>query len=257
MCYDVSFTVDIKQITDYFPNLVFDDQLKMNFTPVHIIGHNYAEHPIIYQNKEDNKLHLKLMEWGCIPFYVKDEKAFIRQRAGFLNARCERILGDAKSYWYKIKNRRCLIPVSGIYEHRKVPKFKKKVPYFITLKEQPLFFLPGLYSVAELPNKETGEVEKRFTYTLITRNANSIMKQIHNDGENAFRMPLFLPFELSKKWVEDELTEKAYLEILDYEMPSEALDYIPVWTIRGREERSDNKEKNEYFEWENLPAIEV
>lgn len=257
MCYDISFTVAIKEITDYFPGLVFDDQLKMNFSPVHIQALNFAEHPIIYKNRDDDQLHLILMEWGCIPYYVKDEKTFKTQRTSMLNARSERILGDPKSYWYKIRNRRCLIPVTGIYEHRKVPGFKKKVPYFITLKKQPLFFLPGLYSIAELPDQETGELVKRITFTLITREANSVMAQIHNDGFTGFRMPLFLPYKLSKKWVEEKLTSEDYQALLDYKMPSEELDYIPVWTIRGNKERPDGKQKNEYFEWENLPALEV
>ena len=257
MCYDVSFTVEIKQLSDYFPDLIFDSQLEMNFDGTHIIGHDYGEHPIIFKNREDNQLHVKAMEWGCIPFYVKDHTTFQKQRATMLNARSERILEDDKSYWYKIRNRRCLIPLNGFYEHRKVTGFKRKVPYFITLKNQGIFFIPGLYSVTELVDKETGEMKKVWSYTLITRNANSVMKGIHNDGANKWRMPLLLPFELSKKWVEDELNLDDYKEILNFEMPSEELNYIPVYSIRTSEIRADNKRKNEYYEWENLPELEI
>lgn len=86
-----------------------------------------------------------------------------------LNARSERILEDSKSYWYKIHNRRCLIAVTGFYQHREVKGWKKKVPFFIRLKNQPMFFLPGLYYVVEFPDLQTGEVIKRSTFTLITR----------------------------------------------------------------------------------------
>lgn len=257
MCYDISFTVNLKELTDYFPDLVFDEQIKMNFEAVHIIGHAYGLHPIIYKNKEDEKLHCRLMEWGCIPFYVKDEAAYKRQRATMLNARSERVLEDSKSYWYKIRHRRCLIPMTGFYEHRKVKGFTKKVPYYITLKDQETFFMPGLYSVVELPNTETGEVENRFTFTLITRAANSLMKQIHNDGENQGRMPLLLPFDLSKKWVEEELDEEQYKDILNFEMPVENMNYKTVYTIRSPKERPDGKAKNEFWEWEKLPEIEI
>jgi len=255
MCYDISFTVEIKEMSDYFPDLVFDEQLEINFEGTHIVGHLYGNHPIIYRNREDNKLHVKMMEWGCIPFYVKDLEKFKHQRPGMLNARSERILGDIKSYWYKIKNRRCLIPVSGFYEHRKVAGFKNKVPYYITLKKQKMFFLPGLYSVAEIVDKETGELIKLWSYTLVTRDANSVMRAIHNDGENKWRMPLMLPFELSEKWLGEELTEEDYKSILDFEMPSEELNYYPVYTIRSSKLRPDDKAKNEYFEWENLPEL--
>ena len=255
MCYDISFTVNIKKLADYFPDLIFDEQIEMNFEPVHIIGHNYGNHPIIYKNREDELLHCRLMEWGCIPFYIKDEEAYKKQRATMLNARSEKILEDPKSYWYKIKNRRCLIPMTGFYEHREVKGLKKKIPYFISLKDQQTFFLPGLYSVAELPNKETGEIEKRFTFTLLTRAANKLMEQIHNGGANKHRMPLMLPFELSKKWVTEEISVEDYKAILAYEMPVEKMDYKSVYSIRTTDERPDEKAKNEMYKWENVPEI--
>ena len=31
MCYDISFTVEIKQLSDYFPDLVFDEQIGNKF----------------------------------------------------------------------------------------------------------------------------------------------------------------------------------------------------------------------------------
>lgn len=62
-----------------------------------------------------------------------------------------------------------LAKLAAIVEHRKVEKWTKKVPYFIHQKKEDLFFLPGLYSVSELPNKETGELEKRWpVYTIRT-----------------------------------------------------------------------------------------
>ena len=60
-------------------------------------------------------------------------------------------------------------------------------------------FVPGLYSVVELPDKTTGELIKRFTYGIITREAYALMKQIHNSGENKWRMPLFYPQSLQRR----------------------------------------------------------
>ncbi len=258
MCYDISFTINLKQVEDYFADLIYDDQIEINFDPVHIMGHNYGEHPIIFRNREDEFLHCRLMEWGCIPFYIKDAEAFQKKgRQWMLNARSEKILDDKSSYWNKIKDRRCLIPVSGFYEHRKVKGITKKVPYFMQLKEQEIFFLPGLYSVAELPDKETGELQKRFTFTIVTRAANAVMKQIHNDSENAERMPLMLPLALSQKWLQQELTQEEYRDILSFEMPSEALDYKTVFTIRSPKGREDEKAKNEFWDWgEKVPFIQ-
>lgn len=257
MCYDISFTVNLPELADYFPDLVFDEQLQLNFDGSHIMGHAYGEHPIVYRNRDSGLLHCRAMEWGCIPYYVKEEKGFIRQRASMLNARSERILEDSASYWYKIRNRRCLMGVSGIYEHREIKGWKKKVPYYITLKNQPLFFLPSLYSVAELPDLETGEMIKRFTFTIITRNANQVMAQIHNGGENKGRMPLFLPLELAKQFLSEDLSPEQYRQILSFEMPSEELNFFPVYTIRSAKQRPDDLQKNQPWIWEKLPEIEV
>lgn len=69
------------------------------------------------------------------------------------------------------------------------------------------------------------------------------------------RMPLFLPLEMSKEWLSENLTPERYKEILDFEMPSEELQYHPVFTIRSPKPRPDNKMKNEFWEWEKLPAL--
>lgn len=255
MCYDISFQVAIKELADYFPDLIFNSQIEINFDTTHIMGHAHAEHPIIYADKE-NRLNCRLMQWGIIPFYIKDEKQYAKQRASMLNARAERILNDSKSYWYKIRNRRCLIPVSGIYEHRAIKGWKKKVPYFIKLKNENLFFLPGLYSVAELPDTETGEILQRWTYTMITREANELMKQIHNSGNNKSRMPLFLDFNRAKQFVNNNLSIEEYEKILNFEIDSEELNYRPVYTIRTSKLRPDGEDKDKYWEWENLPELE-
>ena len=257
MCYDISFTVKLKELPAYFPDLETSLQLELNFDGTHIMGHSFNMHPIIYLDRENNKLTVRPMEWGVIPFYVKDEKSFLRQRVSMLNTRSERILGDEKSYWYKIRNRRCLIPVTGVYEHRAIKGWKKKVPYFINLKEQPMFFLPGLYSVTDLPDLETGEMIKRFTFSLITRNGNDLMKKIHNDGENRGRMPLFLPLNLSKEFLDENLSSERYGEILQFEMPEQKMNAITVYTIRSSKPRPDGKAKNEYWEWEKLPETSL
>ena len=256
MCYDIAFEIKMRQLSDYFPDLVYDDQELINFEPFdHVQGVSvYWPHPIIYINRDDLKPHCKLMEWGIVEFYRKEIPDW-KKRNGMLNIRSERILADQTSYWYNVRNRRCLIPVSGIYEHRAIPGWKKKVPYWIKPKEQDIFFLPGLYSKADIVDKETGEVKELWTFGMITRSANTLMQQIHNDGENKFRMPLFLPLTLSKKWLDEDLQPEEYEGILNFEQPSENLDFHPVWTIRTAKERPDGQTKDAFFEWPKLPEI--
>lgn len=259
MCYDISVNINIRELSDYFPDLIFDNQLELDFQAMdHAMGVSvFQKVPIIYINRQDMKEHCMLMEWGVIPYYEQIEPKMM-DRNKWVNIRSERIIDDKKSYWSKIRNRRCLFPVPGIYEHRGVKGWKKKVPYFIKPKDQKIFFVPGLYSVWEEKDGDGTPIKKRYTVGLITRAANDVMKLIHNDGENRNRMPLFLPLDLAKQFLNEDLStnEEKYKELLSYEMASENLDYHPVWTIRTPKLRPDNiNSKEAYFEWEGLPAL--
>ena len=70
-----------------------------------------------------------------------------------------------------------------------------------------------------------------------------------------YRMPLFLSLDLSKQWIEPDLPEAQYREILNYEMPQENMNYTPVWTIRSPKPRPDGKSKTEFWEWKDLTAL--
>jgi hypothetical protein len=60
---------------------------------------------------------------------------------------------------------------------------------------------------------------------------------------------------MAKEWVQHDLSVERYREILDYELPGEALEYYPVYTIRSPKLRPDGQPKNVPWEWENLPAL--
>jgi len=257
MCYDISYQITLESVEDYFGALIYDDpQIELTFVPMdHMQGVAvFPKHPIIYQHRDDGKLHCRMMEWGIIRFFEKEEPQMLN-RNKMLNIRSERIFGDPKSYWNKIRNRRCIIPLSHAIEHRGIVGWKKKVPYAMRPKGAHVFGVPGLYSKAEIPNKETGEIIERWTFGIITRKANSVIRNIHNDGDNPYRMVLFLPHKMLMEFVSNDLTEERYKEILNYEMQPEDMDYWPVWTVRTSKPRPDGKGKMEYFEWEKLPPL--
>jgi putative SOS response-associated peptidase YedK len=252
MCYDISFSSNIELIADYLPGLVIDPQLSIDFdTTIHVQAQAYRKYPIILF--EDGQYKLKTFEWGVIADYMNTPEKIKQSRQWMCNAQSEKVIGDKKSFWRRIRSKRCLIPVTGIYEHREIKGWKNKVPYLVRMNDRPLFCIPGLYFYSPIPDVETGEVKG--TFTLITRAANSVMKQIHNGGPNAGRMPLFLTRELEQQWLQPELTDEEIQAIMDFEMPSDKLEYYPVFSIRTTKARPDNKLKNEPFEWANLPPL--
>jgi putative SOS response-associated peptidase YedK len=251
MCYDISFKTSIRSVEEYFPSIEINPQLNFDFDNVHVIAQAYSRNPVIIF--EEGRYKLQPFEWGVIADYMNTPEKIKTTRQWMCNAQSEKILGDKRSYWHRIRRSRCLIPVTGIYEHREIAGWKNKVPYFINLRDREMFCLPGLYHYSPLPDPETGEMTG--TFTLITRAANEIMRKIHNGGSNAFRMPLFLSKEFEQKWLLPDLSDEEMQEILEFEMPSENLDFRPVFTIRSIKPRPDNKQKNEIFEWENLPPL--
>ncbi len=173
------------------------------------------------------------MEWGVIPAYIHNEAEYKKQRLSMANIRSEKILGDHKSYWYKIRNARCLIPVNGFYEYRGIKGWKNKVPYYLHMKDQPIFLYCRAYFQWRTCPIKMGEVQERYTYALITRPANSLLHKIHNAGDNPYRMPLMLPFEMSEQWINGELPEDEYRDLLNYTMPASHLDYHTVFSLQS------------------------
>ena len=252
MCHDISFSANsIELITDYIPNITIDGQVDLDFpSSIHFLAQAHRKQPIILF--EDGQYKLKMFEWGLITDYMNSPEKIKQYRSSMVNARSEKMF-DKTSVWYRLRKQRCLVPVTGIYEHRKIKGWKNKVPYHVKLSNRNLFFLPGFYNYAPIPECETGELKGTFTF--LTRTANELMKMIHNDGNNKHRMPLFMQPEMAINWVNENLSDEELKQMIEFEIPSEELEAYPVFSIRATKERPDYKFKNEPFTWEGLPEL--
>jgi putative SOS response-associated peptidase YedK len=250
MCWDISLHSDIELTREAFPGLVNKRSVEGFSFKDQVPAFLFPSMPII--SRQGVSLVLSDMDWGVNPTYLSNPKEREERRRSMVNARSERILEDRKSYWYRIRDNRCLIPVSGTFEHRAIIGWKKKVPYYIWLKERELHYLPGLYQVCEAVDQH-GEIYIDWSFTMITRWGNEVMRGIHNDGENKHRMPLFLTPELEQAWISEKLTESQMTEIFAFEMPTEAMGYRPVYSLRGAADRPDGKHKYDQWVWPNLP----
>ena len=201
------------------------------FPTYHQVAQSWHPFPVVF--KEDGKNKLAYFEWGLIASYMNTPEKIAEYRSSMANARSEKIIGDARSVWHRIRQQRCLVCTTGFFEHRDIGA-KKKLPYFIKVKEKEIFFLAGLYNYTT--DTETGEMIG--TFTVITRKGNELMEKIHNSGLNGGRMPLLLNETLAKQWLESNLTDEALSEILSFEFPSNQLEAWPVNTIRKRKEDS-------------------
>ena len=135
--------------------------------------------------------------WGLIPPWEKSMDTATKRMLNCANARGEEI-AEKPSYrdaWRK--SQRCIIPVTGIFESHTLEKPVGKaesIPYFIKLKSEPIFSLGGLYN--DWIDRSTGEIHR--TFTILTVEANTLMKRIHNTKG---RMPLILLQQNESTWL--------------------------------------------------------
>lgn len=139
----------------------------------------------------DNPDEVKIMTWGLIPSWIKDEENANSIRRKTFNARCE-TLDKKPSFRNSFKFKRCMVLVNGFYEWQHTGR--EKIPYFIKLKDVNSFALAGLFD--NWYNKNTGE--KVNTFTVITTKANPMMEIIHNTQK---RMPAILTPLNEKDWL--------------------------------------------------------
>ena len=117
MCYHVNqYSMD------------FDEDFKVTI-PEHFVKDkqdryhlNGFAHPKLGVIASDKPNKLQEMEWGLIPFWVKNAEQAADIANKTLNAKAETIF-QLPSFRAAIVKRRCIIPLSGFYEWR---HYKKK-----------------------------------------------------------------------------------------------------------------------------------
>ena len=184
MCFYTSQTKEAIEVENRF-KAKFSNIKLFNKAEVYN-GFTFPQTPVIANN---NIEIIDFFSWGLIPFWAKD----IEIRKNTLNAKIETL--NEKPSFRNCINNRCLVIADGFYEWQWLdPKGKNKQKYKITLEDNSLFALAGLWS--EWVNKDTGELTK--SYTILTTEANSLMSKIHNSKK---RMPVVLLETKEKRWL--------------------------------------------------------
>lgn len=102
---------------------------------------------------------------------------------------------------YFLRNKttgRCLIPANGFYEWEN--KGTRKTPYYVHIRESPLFAFAGVYETSSAP------LDLSYSCSIITTDANEALRGIHD------RMPVILDKNDSMNWINPDFDE--YLSLL-------------------------------------------
>lgn len=136
------------------------------------------------------------MRWGLIPHWAKDEKI----GNSMINARAE-TLSEKPTFKTAFRKHRCLIMATGFFEWKKTGN--TKTPHFIHLKNGTPFSFAGIYDIWKSPEGKTIQ-----SCTIVTTTPNNLLKKIHD------RMPVILPKEQRKTWLNQTTQEQLLLELL-------------------------------------------
>lgn len=151
-----------------------------------------------------------IYHWGLVPFWAKDPKIAHRM----INVRAETVFNKS-AFRAAIHSRRCLIPAQGFYEWRHDTP-EAKTPYFITLVNQGVMAMAGIYEYWTGPDDQAID-----SVAILTREAAGIVSQIHD------RMPVILESKLFAAWLDPAKTDWNELkELLD--LPGPPLAAVPV-----------------------------
>lgn len=183
MCFFSQQSKSAQELQNRF-NAKFEEN--HGYTPSLYNGFTFPKTPVI--------IHLepriiRMFNWGLIPQWAKDASF----RKNMLNARIETI--QEKPSFRDSLSRRCLVLADGFFEWQWLDEEgKQKQKYFISRPDHEAFAFAGLWS--PWTDKGTGEIIN--TYTILTTEANELMREIHNSQK---RMPVILTREEESAWL--------------------------------------------------------
>lgn len=159
-----------------------------------------ANVPIIAST--ENKIKPEFFVWG-FPGFQKKEL--------IINARSETV-AQKPTFKQAMLHRRCVVPSTGFYEWSHDSQKKK---YKFNLPEQENLYMAGIWN----------EYEGEKLFVILTTAANQSMAPIHN------RMPLILPKELIRSWINDTELALSLLAQIPPELRVENADPFEQLTL--------------------------
>ena len=169
--------------------------------------------PVLIVRDTPTGRRIEHVRWGLVPGWAEDPKIGYRM----INARSE-TAATKPGFRGAMKYRRCIIPVSGFYEWKKLDS-KTKQPHHITLEGVDAFGLAGLWEMWQDP--AGNELE---TCTILTCAPNEMMADLHD------RMPVILAPDDYDAWLDVDQQDAPTAATLLKPYPADQMVAWPVST---------------------------
>ncbi len=176
--------------------------------------------PVAIVRDTPTEREVRLVRWGLVPSWAKDIKVGYRM----INARSE-TAGTNGAFKHALRRRRCLVPVSGFYEWKKLEPEKargKKLPHYIRVAGAEVFALAGLWEHWQDP--AGNELE---SCTILTCAPNELMADLHD------RMPVIVGPGDYDRWLDPSAQDPANIADLLRPFPADRMEAWPVGQAVG------------------------
>lgn len=222
----------------------FGAKFKQDFKKVyHVSAYDNSPMPVII-NEEPDKF--SFLNWGLVPFWVRDEEQAKNIRIKTVNARSDTIF-EKPSFRVPIRKRRCLVVMDGYFEWREVNG--KIYPYYIKMKDNDAFAVAGIWD--EWSDRENKK--KLRTYSVISIDANPFIERVNNKKK---RMPVILPKKNEKKWIQSNIGEEC-IKLMLKTYDEKDLEAYPVRRlITKRYADSNVPEVLEKYDYDGLKSLD-
>ena len=209
MCGRYTLRVSPAELAELFAVInAFDWSPRYNIAPTQTVA-------AVRATRDGSGRELALLKWGLIPSWATDPKI----GSSLINARAETV-AVKPAFRAAFRKQRCLIAVDGFYEWQAISGQKSKQPYFIAVRDVPVFAFAGLREHWTSPLGTTVD-----TCTIITTTANSLMQSIHH------RMPVILDPKDYDKWLDPARQDPQDVLPLLVPFPADRMQFVPVSTL--------------------------
>jgi putative SOS response-associated peptidase YedK len=144
--------------------------------------------PVVSAARDGQRTGARL-HWGLIPFWTKG----VQPKYSTINATVEKLLDAATWRGPWKRGQRCIMPALGFYAWQVQADGKSKQPFYLTLNDQSIFGVAGLWDSSTGADGVAVE-----SCTIVTMPANRLMTEIHNVKH---RMPAILAVEDREAWL--------------------------------------------------------
>jgi putative SOS response-associated peptidase YedK len=204
MCGRVTLTTSGERLAEEF---ALDEwpkaKARYNIAPTQLID--------IIREREGGGREVAAVRWGFVPEWSPSPSP---GQAPLINARCE-TAATKPTFRNAFKRRRCLVPVDGFFEWKKIGKSRQ--PFLFRMRSTKPFALGALWERCQ--SDPSARLE---SCVILTTAANELAAALHD------RMPLIIPAEAFETWLDPGNEDVAQLESILRPYPADKMESMPV-----------------------------